>query len=64
MKVSELKDELEKVAKVTPELRDRLDEAYKSGAGKKSRIKLLWREFEDRHRELKNSREYKNLDLH
>ena len=41
MKVHEMKEELEKVAKVVPELRQELDEAYNSETGKKSRIKLL-----------------------
>lgn len=64
MKVNEIKDELEKVSKVIPELRRELDETYAMDAGKKSKIKLLWKEYEDRHREIKNSREYKNLNLH
>lgn len=64
MKVTEIKNELEKISKVIPELRKELDEAYTLGSGKKSRIKLLWKEYEDRHKDIKNSREYKNLDLH
>lgn len=64
MKVTEIKNELEKISKVIPELRKELDEAYSLDSGKKSRIKLLWKEYEDRHKEIKNSREYKNLDLH
>jgi hypothetical protein len=64
MKVHEIKNELEKISKVIPELRGELDQAYTSDSGKKSKIKLLWKQYEDRHRDLKNSREYKNLDLH
>ena len=63
MKVHEMKDELEKMAKVVPELRQNLDAAYGSSEGKKSRIKLLWKQYEDRHRELKGQAEYKNLNL-
>ncbi|MFP5384764.1 MAG: hypothetical protein ACLGHN_01705 [Bacteriovoracia bacterium] len=64
MKVNEIKEELEKISKVIPELRKDLDEAYSMETGKKSRIKLLWKEYEGRHKEIKNSRAYKNLDLH
>jgi hypothetical protein len=64
MKVNEIKEELEKISKVIPELRKDLDEAYSMGTGKKNRIKLLWREYEDRHKEIKNSKAYKNLNLH
>ena len=64
MKVTEIKNELEKVSKIIPELRKELDEAYNLESGKKSRIKLLWKEYESRHKELKNSRMYRNLDLH
>lgn len=64
MKVHEMKEELEKVAKVIPDLRHELDEAYKTEAGKKSRIKLLWKQYEDHHRSMRESREYKNLNLH
>lgn len=64
MKVNEIKEELEKISKVIPELRKDLDEAYNLDTGKKSRIKLLWKEYEDRHKEIKNSRAFKNLNLH
>jgi len=64
MKVHEMKGELEKVAKVIPELRQELDEAYMTEAGKKSKIKLLWKQYESRHKELRDSKAYKNLDLH
>lgn len=64
MKIHEIKDELEKVAKVVPELRQELDQAYTLEAGKKSRIKLLWKEYEGKHKEMRDSREYKNLNLH
>lgn len=61
IKVTEIKSELEKVSKLIPELRKDLDEAYHLDSGKKSRIKLLWKEYSDRYNEIKNSREYKNL---
>jgi hypothetical protein len=61
MKVSEIKMELEKVSKVIPELRKDLDEVYTGGPGKKSRIKLLWKEYEDRYKEILNSRIYRTL---
>lgn len=61
MKLTEIKSELEKVSKVIPELREDLDKVYASGPGKKSRIKLLWKEYEDRYNEVKNSKIYKNL---
>ncbi len=64
MKVHEMKEELEKLAKVVPELRQELDSAYTHDSGKKSQIKLLWKQYEDRHKELRSSREYKNLNLH
>jgi hypothetical protein len=63
MKIYEIKGELEKISKVIPELRTELDKAYTSDSGKKSKIKLLWKQYENRHRELKNSAEYKHLDL-
>lgn len=63
MKVHEMKNELEKVAKVIPELRHQLDDAYTSDEGKKSRIKLLWKQYEDKHKEMRESREYRNLNL-
>lgn len=61
MKVAEIKSELEKVSKVIPELRKDLDAAYALDTGKKSRIKLLWKEYEDQYKEIKNSRVYKTL---
>lgn len=61
MKVAEIKSELEKVSKVIPELRKDLDEAYSADSGKKSRIKLLWKEYEDRYKEVRNSRVYRTL---
>ena len=64
MKVHEMKEELEKVAKVVPELRHELDEAYVAEAGRKSKIKLLWKQWQSKHREMRDSREYRNLNLH
>lgn len=64
MKVYDIKNELEKVAKVVPELRGKLDEAYSSDTSKKSKIKLLWKEYEAKHNEMRDMKEYKNLDLH
>lgn len=64
MKTHEIKTELEKMAKVVPELRHDLDEAYSSDTGKKSKIKLLWRQWEAKHKEMRESREHKNLNLH
>ena len=61
MKIYDIKNELEKVSKVIPELRHDLDEAYTLDAGKKSRIKLLWREYEDRYKEIRNSKIYSTL---
>lgn len=61
MKVTEIKSELEKVSKVIPELRKDLDKVYASGPGKKSRIKLLWKEYENRYNDVKNSKIYKTL---
>lgn len=61
MKVTEIKSELEKVSKVIPELRKDLDEAYTLDTGKKSRIKLLWREYQDRYKEIRNSKIYNTL---
>lgn len=61
MKVTEIKSELEKVSKVIPELRKELDRLYAMDSGKKSRIKLLWREYENRYNEIKNSKLYKTL---
>jgi hypothetical protein len=64
MKVHEMKDELEKISKVVPKLRQELDHAYTSHEGKKSKIKLLWKQYESRHKEMRESRDYKNLNLH
>ena len=63
MKVFEMKNELEKVSKVLPELRQKLDEAYGSETGKKSHLKLLWKQYADRHKDLRNSQEYRHLNL-
>lgn len=60
-KLQEIKAELEKVSKIIPELRHELDEVYASGPGKKSRMKLLWHQFEDRYNKVKNSPEYTKL---
>jgi hypothetical protein len=61
MKVNEIKAELEKVSKVIPELRKDLDQAYALDTGKKSRIKLIWKEYEDQYKEIRNSKVYKTL---
>lgn len=61
MKVVEIKAELEKVSKIIPELRKDLNEAYVAGQGKKSRMKLLWKQYEDQYREIRNSPLYKSL---
>lgn len=61
MKVAEIKTELEKVSKVIPELRKDLDEAYSLDSGKKTKIKLLWKEYEDRYKEIRNSKVYRTL---
>lgn len=61
MKINEIKNELEKVARFVPELRNELNEAYASDSGKKSRIKLLWKEYEDKYKELRETKEYRNL---
>jgi hypothetical protein len=63
MKVHEMKDELEKISKVVPQLRQELDEAYTSHVSKKSKIKLLWKQYETRHKELRECGEYPNLNL-
>jgi hypothetical protein len=55
MKNHELKTELEKIAKFIPELRHELDNLYTSGAGKKSRLKQIWKQYEDKYKEIKNS---------
>ncbi len=64
MKIHEMKTELEKVAKVYPELRQELDDAYASPEGKKRKIKLIWQEYEKRHHELRDSKQHDNLNLH
>lgn len=62
MKINEVKDELEKVSKFIPGLRKDLDQLYMSdSSGKKSRLKKLWRDYEDRYKELTNSKEYRTL---
>lgn len=61
MKFYDIKNELEKVARFVPELRQDLDEAYRSDSGKKSRIKLLWKEYEDKYKEIKETKEFRNL---
>lgn len=61
MRVNEMKDELEKVSKVLPELRRELDEVYQMDSGRKSRLKILWREYETKVREMKSSKEYRDL---
>ncbi len=64
MKVHEMKEELEKISKVVPELRKELDGVYTGHESKKSKIKLLWKQYEARHKELRDSIEHKNLNLH
>ncbi len=61
MKITEIKSELEKVSKVIPELRKDLDRAYSMDAGKKTKFKLLWKEYEDRYKEIRNSKVYRTL---
>lgn len=61
MKVNEMKNELEKVSKVLPELRKELDEVYHMVSGKKSKLKLLWREYEGRVKEMRMSKEFKDI---
>lgn len=61
MNVHNVKNELEKASRFIPELRERLDEAYKLDHGKKSRIKLLWREFQDRYKEVSQTPEFRKL---
>lgn len=61
MKVHEMKKELEKVAKVLPELRHDLDEVYATEQGKKTKLKQLWKDYEDKYYEIKNSKVYKTL---
>lgn len=61
MKVTDIKNELEKASKFIPELRKDLDEAYHMDTGKKSKIKLLWKEYSDRYNEIKDTKEFRNL---
>lgn len=62
MKVSEIKSELEKVSKLLPDLREDLNKAYHmSGSEKKRQIKLLWKEYADRYKEVMSSKASKNL---
>ncbi len=61
MKVNEMKNELEKVSRVLPELRKELDEVYHLETGKKSRMKLLWKEYESKVKEMKSSREFRDI---
>lgn len=61
MKVTEMKNELEKVSRVIPELRKELDEVYQMDSGKKSRMKLLWKQYEEKVKEMRNSREFRDL---
>lgn len=62
MKVTEIKEELEKVSKYIPDLRKDLDEYYASdSSGKKSRLKKLWKEYEDQYKDVINSKEYRIL---
>ena len=63
MKIHQMKDELEKIAKVVPELRKELDKVYSIDAGKKTKLKLLWKQYEKPHRELGSDRQYKHLNL-
>jgi hypothetical protein len=61
MKVTEIKSELEKVSKVIPELRDDLNKVYTMGPGKKSQMKLLWKQYENKYKEIRDSKVYKTL---
>jgi hypothetical protein len=61
MKVTEMKNELEKVSRIIPELRKELDDVYHLDSGKKSRLKLLWKEYEGKVKELRESREYRDI---
>ncbi len=61
MKVNEMKTELEKVAKVIPELRKELDDIYHMDAGRKGRMKLLWKEYAPKVKELKGLREFRDI---
>lgn len=61
MKVTDIKNELEKASRFIPELRKDLDEAYHLDTGKKSKIKLLWREYSDRYNAVKDTKEFRDL---
>ena len=61
MKVNQMKSELEKVAKVLPDVRRQLDQIYHLEAGKKGRIKLLWKEYEPQVKELKSTKEFRDI---
>lgn len=61
MKVTEMKNELEKVSRVIPELRNELDKVYHMDTGKKSKLKLLWKEYEEKVKEMRSSREYRDI---
>lgn len=61
MKIYDVKNELEKIAKLMPELRKELDEAYTLEHGKKSRLKEIWKEHEGELKEIMNSKEYRTL---
>ena len=61
MKVTEMKTELEKVSKFIPELRKDLDEAYHLETGKKSKIKILWKEYSDRYKEISETPEFRKM---
>ena len=61
MKVTEMKTELEKVSKFIPELRKELDEAYHLETGKKSKIKLLWKQYSDRYKEISETSEFRKM---
>lgn len=61
MNVAEIKKELEKVSKVIPELREDLNKAYSMDSGKKRQIKLLWKEYADQYKEVRNSKVYGTL---
>ncbi len=61
MKVHEMKNQLEQISRIVPELRKELDEVYHMDTGKKSRMKLLWQEYEGKVKELKESREFRDI---
>ncbi len=61
MKVNEMKSELEKVSRVIPELRKELDEIYQLDSGKKGKLKLLWKEYEPKVKEMRSSKEFRDI---